>query len=83
MKNRVISERIESIRNSYYWTAQFWKEILLRNIGPVRFLERMEYEEIFRIAYYLIYLVKTLGPAQFLERMESYNFFGKLTIAFT
>jgi hypothetical protein len=28
-------------------------------------LERMESEEKFWIAYYLIYLVKTLGPAQF------------------
>jgi hypothetical protein len=28
-------------------------------------LERMEPEENFRIAYYLIYLVKTLGPARF------------------
>ncbi len=65
MKNRLISERIESVTNSYFWTAQFWKEILLRNIGPVQFLERVESEEFFWIAYYLIYLVKTLGPAQF------------------
>ncbi len=45
--------------------------------------ERMESEENFRTAYYLIYLVKTLGPAQFREEWSLMNIFGKLTIAFT
>ncbi len=40
MKNRSILERIESIRNSYFWTMQLRKEILLRNIGPVQFRKK-------------------------------------------
>jgi hypothetical protein len=46
-------------------------------------LERMESEEFFWIAYYLIYLVKTLGPARFWKKWSLAIFFGKLTIAFT
>jgi hypothetical protein len=45
--------------------------------------ERMESEEIFWIAYYLIYLVKTLGPVQFWKEWSLTKNFGKLTIAFT
>jgi hypothetical protein len=45
--------------------------------------ERMESEENFWIAYYLIYLVKTFGPAQFWKEWSLTKFFEKLTIAFT
>ncbi len=46
-------------------------------------LERMESEENFQIAYYLIYLLKTLGPARFWKEYSLTKIFGKLTIAFT
>jgi hypothetical protein len=46
-------------------------------------LERIESEENFWIAYYLIYLAKTLGPAQFWKEWSLTKIFGKLTIAFT
>jgi hypothetical protein len=46
-------------------------------------LERMESDNFFWIAYYLIYLVKTLGPAQFWKELSLTIFFGKLTIRFT
>jgi hypothetical protein len=46
-------------------------------------LERMESEENFWTAYYLIYLVKTLGPALFWKEWSLTKIFRKLTIAFT
>ncbi len=46
-------------------------------------LERMESEENFQIAYYLIYLVNTLGPAQFWKEWSLAKNFGKFTVAFT
>jgi hypothetical protein len=48
MKNRAILEKIESVINSYFWTARFRIEILLRNIGPVRFQKEWSLTKIFR-----------------------------------
>ncbi len=79
MKNRAILERIESVRNSYFWTARFWREILLRN-WTIAILERIESDEFFWLAYYL---VKTLGPARFRKEWSLTKIFGKLTISFT
>ncbi len=69
MKNRAISERIESIRISYFWTAQLRKEILLGNIGPVQFRKELSLAK--KLGSLL--LSKNTWTSTISERMESHK----------
>ncbi len=72
MKNRVILERIESVRNIYFWTAQFWKEYFSEILYQCDF-GKNEVWRTFSDSLLSHLLSKNTWTSAILERVESYK----------
>ncbi len=77
MKNRVILETIESIRNSYFWSAQFLERDPSQKIFDQCDFGKNRVWRKFSDSLLSHLLNNNTWTSVILERMESYIFFGK------